>query len=103
MTPQQAYETAYAAMMRSTAPNPRVKMEEVARAARDANGYTLAELRGDRRIPSLVAARHEAWLICREMGFSLPEIGAFWHRDHTSIKNGIARAKERREQRKAST
>jgi chromosomal replication initiator protein len=50
-------------------------------------GLTRARLLGRRRLPRFVLARHIAMLLCLEMlpGASLPQVGRWFHRDHTSV------------------
>jgi chromosomal replication initiator protein len=48
---------------------------------------TRGQLLGPRRLPHIVLARHIAMLLCLEMlpGASLPQVGRWFHRDHTSV------------------
>lgn len=55
-----------------------------------AKGYTLDEIRGRDRQADLVAIRRYAARFLRENGFSLPQIGKFLNRDHTTVINLIA-------------
>ena len=50
-------------------------------------GLARAQLLGRRRLPHIVLARHIAILLCLEMlrGASLPQVGRWFHRDHTSV------------------
>jgi chromosomal replication initiator protein len=50
-------------------------------------GLARAQLLGRRRLPHIVLARHIATLLCLEMlrGASLPQVGRWFHRDHTSV------------------
>ena len=50
-------------------------------------GLSRAQLLGRRRLPHIVLARHIAMLLCLEMlrGVSLPQVGRWFHRDHTSV------------------
>lgn len=52
-------------------------------------GYTLKELRGKARYAPLVRARWECFVRCRAEGYSMPEIGAFFRRDHTTVLHGL--------------
>lgn len=47
------------------------------------------------RAKSVSAARHKVWSRLRVMGLSLPEIGALFGRDHTTVLVGVRRAHER--------
>lgn len=55
------------------------------------HGFTEADLYVRDRRAELVAVRNEAWVKCREAGFSYPVIGALagWH--HTTVMNGVER------------
>ena len=50
-------------------------------------GLTRAQLLGPRHLPRIVLARHIAMLLCLEelRGASLPQVGRWFHRDHTSV------------------
>ena len=51
---------------------------------------TVLALRGEGRSRKLVIARQEAFYRCRrELGRSLPQIGNFFGRDHTTVLHGI--------------
>ena len=57
---------------------------------------TCAELLGPCRLPHIVRARHIAMLLCLEMlGASLPEVGRWFHRDHTSVLHARERMRRR--------
>lgn len=45
---------------------------------------------------SVSDARQDVYLALREAGWTLPRIGRALGRDHTTVMDGIARAKERR-------
>ena len=58
---------------------------------------TRAQLVGKRRLPRIVLARHIAMLLCLEElqgDASLPQVGLWFHRDHTTVL--AAREKMRR-------
>ena len=46
---------------------------------------TLAAAFASRRTPTAVAARGECWGLMRTLGFSYPEIGTLWGRDHSTV------------------
>jgi hypothetical protein len=54
------------------------------------SGFSECDLISDRRISSLVWARYEAiYLVKATTTWSLPQIGRFFHRDHTSVMNAL--------------
>lgn len=69
--------------------------EEIA----EMTGFSVEELRGLKRHKFLSEARFEVWARIYETGgYSLPQIGNYFSgRDHTTILNGIRRAKQNRE------
>jgi hypothetical protein len=44
------------------------------------------------RLPRNCRARHELWLEMKDAGFSSPEIGAMFGRDHSTVLMGVANA-----------
>jgi chromosomal replication initiation ATPase DnaA len=55
-----------------------------------AHGLTVSALRGPKRAADLVAARHEIWArVHDEHGYSLPRIGRFFGRHHSTILSGV--------------
>ena len=55
-------------------------------------GISRGELLGHSRRGHLIRPRFEAYYRCyRELGKSLPQIGAYFERDHTTILHGIRR------------
>lgn len=68
----------------------RQTMRNIVREVAATHGITVAEMLSPRRFTKLVLARQEAWWRCKkETTQSLPQIGAFFHRDHTTILSGI--------------
>lgn len=60
------------------------------------DGLNENELFSHRRNPALVRARHEImYRAAKETKLSLPQIGRFLERDHSSVVHGIARHAER--------
>lgn len=55
------------------------------------SGYSLKFLRGHHRSPSIVKVRWECYAKAYSLGYSLPEIGRFFNRDHTTVLHGIRR------------
>lgn len=54
--------------------------------------WTPTDIRGHRRDKQLVKMRHAIWArVQAALGWSLSRLGKFFHRDHTSILNGIHR------------
>ena len=75
----------------------RLSMGQILMAAEQATGIPASELRGRSRIASVCTVRHEAMLIGHEYGLSLGQIGAaLGGRDHSTVSNGIRRAKMHR-------
>lgn len=56
-------------------------LEEIAQS----HGQTLASIRGKGRFRAQVAAREECYFFLRARGWSLPQIGRFFNRDHTAV------------------
>lgn len=48
-------------------------------------GVELLDVVSDKRTPMFVRARSECWVHLRNQGFSFPEIGKMWDRDHTTV------------------
>jgi len=73
----------------------RTSMREIAEQELEGTGYTMTDLRSDRRTRELSRLRWRIWTRCRrETEFSLPSIGRFFGKDHTTVANGIARYEE---------
>ena len=57
---------------------------------------TRGQLLGRRRLPRFVLARHLAMLLCIEMlEGSLPQVGRWFHRDHSSVLHARERMRRR--------
>lgn len=70
----------------------RITLREIADQICEKHDVTLAELRCPRRVACLVLARHEFWWRAKhETVQSLPAIGRFLNKDHTSALHGIRR------------
>ena len=58
-------------------------------------GLSVDELRGKGREIRVSHPRQEAMLMMHEAGYSMPRIGRFFKRDHTTILHGIRAARTR--------
>jgi chromosomal replication initiator protein len=60
-------------------------------------GLTCAQLLGRSHLPRIVLARHIAMLLCLEMvrGASLPVVGQWFGRDHTTVLHARERMRRR--------
>src|SRR5688572_15811949 len=58
-------------------------------------GVSVAGLTAKSRHAHLVDARFIAYGVLREMGLSLPDIGAVMNRDHSTVMNGLAQLEPR--------
>ncbi|MGI8839731.1 MAG: helix-turn-helix domain-containing protein [Caulobacteraceae bacterium] len=70
----------------------------IAREAAAQEGCEPADLIVHARSRELTAARQRAWWACRELrpDQSLPQLGRFFHRDHTTILHGLRACRARR-------
>lgn len=69
-------------------PPPRI-LRRILSAVADASGVSEIHLLSRRRARGLARPRHIAiYLACERTAFSLPEIGRFFDRDHTSVMHG---------------
>lgn len=73
------------------------RMSDIAARVALLHEITVAELRGTSRQVRYAHPRQEAMLIMHEAGYSMPRIGRFFHRDHTTVLHGIRAAKARGE------
>ncbi|MDI9407797.1 MAG: helix-turn-helix domain-containing protein [Candidatus Pacebacteria bacterium] len=71
------------------------KMSEIAARVALTRDMTVVELRGPSQLAHISRPRQEAMLIMHEAGYSMPRIGRFFHRDHTTVLHGIRAAKAR--------
>lgn len=101
VTPDAAYVDAlmrFEALVDADPPGGRLRMREILRAAAEATGVSGQEIVGRSRSPEICAVRHEVMLIAHEQGYSLPMVGRMLGgRDHTTVLNGVRRAREKRE------
>lgn len=51
--------------------------------------------------PETVAVRHRLWAMLNDAGMSLSVIGAVLDRDHTTIRAGVIKARQRAQERAA--
>jgi hypothetical protein len=69
---------------------------EALRAVSTRTGVPLADILGRNRHPPIAAARHEAvWRVGLATGWSLPRLGRFFKRDHTTVLHSIREMKKR--------
>ena len=71
------------------------KMSEIAARVALIHDLTVVELRSPVRTINISHPRQEAMLIMHEAGYSMPRIGRFFSRDHTTVLHGIRAAKAR--------
>lgn len=50
-----------------------------------------SEITGRSRVAEIALARHEAMFALRKQGYSLTQIGGFFHRDHGTVVHAIKR------------
>ncbi len=55
-------------------------------------GVSRAELVGPSRLKTITAARHHAMRCMRDLGYSFPEIGRAFNRDHTTAISACRKA-----------
>jgi chromosomal replication initiation ATPase DnaA len=60
------------------------------------NGLTVDHFKAHDRHRPVAWPRQEFMLAAHEAGYSMPEIGRFLNRDHTTILHGIRQARARR-------
>jgi hypothetical protein len=79
-----------------TIPTP-IRAKRILAAVCERHGFTIDEVKGDRRFTKLVLARQEAfWRLKTETRWSLPQIGRFMGgKDHTTVLFGYRRHEER--------
>jgi hypothetical protein len=57
---------------------------------------SIADILGRDRRPLIAAARHEAiWRVRRVTGWSLPRLGRFFNRDHTTVLHSVREMEKR--------
>jgi chromosomal replication initiator protein len=78
-------------------PKRAITMKEIAQEVCLKRGVSMEQLRGPRRTRDIAWPRQEAmWQMVEAGRWSLPQIGRFFHRDHTSILHGRRRHAARR-------
>jgi len=76
----------------------RVTMKEICQEISDLYGVSVDELLGPKRTKSISNARqHAMYLMAEQRHLSLPRIGSFFNRDHTTILHGVRAHKARME------
>jgi ATPase involved in DNA replication initiation len=73
----------------------RRSMREIAEEVAAQQGVVMDLLRSDTRRHSVSHARQDAMRLQRVEGYSYPQIGAFWGRDHTTVVYGVRAAEAR--------
>jgi len=93
-----ALEVAVAALLRTVSDllpgakpeNPECQMAQICLDVAKRHRVSVSDLRGHSRLRTLAQARQQAYRMCRDKGFSYPEIGRFFgNRDHTTVIYGI--------------
>ncbi|MDP5216710.1 helix-turn-helix domain-containing protein [Ruegeria sp. 2205SS24-7] len=72
----------------------KMKMGEINVIVAVKHGLCPQKLRGHERTRDYTSARFEAFKKSRDLGYTLPQIGRFWNRDHTSVLHGLRRFEE---------
>lgn len=74
------------AFLASVAPRvERASMHAIVAAVSERTGVSQRDILGTSRVRPIAKARQAAMALCREQGFSLPQIGQVFRRDHTTI------------------
>lgn len=73
-----------------------ISMKEIVAQVAMKHGVTRRDIHSHRRSVPLIKARHEAmWRARQETKFSLPAIGRFFDRDHTTVFHAVRKHEER--------
>jgi chromosomal replication initiation ATPase DnaA len=87
---EQALDAAFARVVPGFIPRCRNSQAlKLAKLAADRYGVTVDAIFSERRRRAEVLARRDAWRMARTLGWSLPEIGERFNRDHTTILHGL--------------
>lgn len=70
-------------------------LEDIARQVAERHGISVKALRGPSRVRNVAWARQVAMSVARSAGFSFPQIGTFFNRDHTTVMHSCAKVSER--------
>lgn len=82
-------EPTWAAFVGPTLPTPRAMMMAMVSEVAAKHGIAAKDIFSDRRAVKLCRARHECfWRMREETILSFPQIGRFFHRDHSTIMSG---------------
>ena len=73
----------------------RYSMAGVLAATLEASGVRREVLISEERKGRITKWRHAAMYVCREQGYSLPQIGAVFARDHSSVLHGVKTIRRR--------
>ena len=72
-----------------------VRMMTIVQEVAAQTGVTVADIMGPGRTRLVAEARQAAMYFCRQEGFSLPQIGRRFKRDHTTVHHNIRAVEER--------
>lgn len=87
---EQALDAAFAKVDRDFIPRCRNSQAlKLAQLAADRYGVDVEAIFSERKRKAEVMARRDAWRMARTLGWSLPEIGERFNRDHTTILHGL--------------
>lgn len=70
-------------------------VRDIAAMVAEKHSVTVDDLRAYSRVSNLVRARQEAFAVAWRAGHSLPEIGAYFRRDHKTVHHGVRRHEAR--------
>ncbi len=84
--------------IRPAAPTPLVTVKSIMAATQRFYGITRVDMTCNRRTKELVIPRQVAMYLCKTLTLkSLPEIGRWFNRDHTTVLHGIRKIERLRE------
>lgn len=81
---------------------PLQKMDLITAQVAGRAGLSIKALRSPRRTREIAHARQRAYLILHDAGYSFPQIGRYFNRDHTTVMFGVKRERERRRAEEAA-
>lgn len=67
----------------------RLTIRQISEEVGATHGIPISDLRGPRRYRVLCKARAEVYAKAHALGYSLPRIGRFFNRHHTTVLHGI--------------
>ena len=74
---------------------PNDDLQQMIRDVARATGHSVEDLTGQNRFLPVVKVRQHAMLLAHEAGYSTPQIGRAFSRDHTTVLHGIRAAQRR--------